>query len=104
MVPAAKLRRSKSKGKRTELNALSKTGAQEATVDLIDPTVLRTLAVAGTPEECATEIGRGFGDVADRVCAYFPGTRPGADVVGWLAGALRALPSAAIGNRRRQAP
>jgi probable F420-dependent oxidoreductase len=56
-----------------ELNALSKTGHVAAMLDLVDETVARTLAVVGTPEECAAEIVRRFGDVADRVCAYFPG-------------------------------
>ena len=32
-----------------------------------------TLAVRGTPQECAAELRRRFGDLADRVCCYFPG-------------------------------
>ena len=32
-----------------------------------------TLAVVGTPEECAAEIRRRFGEHADEVCCYFPG-------------------------------
>src|SRR4051812_36967194 len=71
-----------------ELNALSKTGHVEAMVDLVDEQMARTLAVVGTPEECASEIGRRFGDVADRVCAYFPGYDVPLDQVADLARVL----------------
>ena len=72
-----------------ELNALSKTGHVAAMVDLVDDTMARTLAVVGTPEECAAEIARRFGDVADRVCAYFPGYDAPLDQVRALGEALR---------------
>jgi probable F420-dependent oxidoreductase len=71
-----------------ELNALSKTGNLAAMVALVDESMARTLAVVGTPEECAVEIGRRFGDVADRVCAYFPGYDVPLDQVTALATAL----------------
>lgn len=74
-----------------ELNALSKTGDIAAMTDLVDDTMLRTLAVVGTPAECAAEIGRRFGDVAQRVCCYFPGSRPSAEQLGALVAALRAV-------------
>jgi alkanesulfonate monooxygenase SsuD/methylene tetrahydromethanopterin reductase-like flavin-dependent oxidoreductase (luciferase family) len=48
----------------------------------------RTLAVVGSPEECAAEVVRRFGDVADRVCAYFPGYDAPLDQIGDLARAL----------------
>ena len=35
----------------------------------------------GTPEECAAEIQRRFGDVAERVCGYFPGYAAAADQI-----------------------
>ena len=73
-----------------ELNALSKTGHVAAMADLVDEAMARTLAVVGTPEECAAEIVRRFGDVADRVCAYFPGYDAPLDQVTALAGALHA--------------
>ena len=73
-----------------ELNALSKTGHVAAMVDLVDESMARTLAAVGTPEECAAEIVRRFGDVADRVCAYFPGYDAPLDQVSALAVALRA--------------
>ncbi len=72
-----------------ELNALSKTGHVAAMVDLVDDQVARTLAVVGTPEECAAEIVSRFGDVAERVCAYFPGYDAPLDQISALATALR---------------
>jgi probable F420-dependent oxidoreductase len=56
-----------------ELNALSKTGDIVAMTDLISDEMVTRLAVRGTPQECAEEIHRRFDDVAERVCAYFPG-------------------------------
>lgn len=72
-----------------ELNALSKTGDIMTMIDLIDDDMLRTLAVVGTPEECADEIKTRFGDVAERICAYFPGSTHLPDVISRLACALR---------------
>ncbi|RNL80127.1 TIGR03617 family F420-dependent LLM class oxidoreductase [Nocardioides marmorisolisilvae] len=72
-----------------ELNALSKTGDIMAMVDLIDDDVLRTLAVVGTPAEAAAEITARFGDVADRICAYFPGSSHPAETIRALGDALR---------------
>jgi alkanesulfonate monooxygenase SsuD/methylene tetrahydromethanopterin reductase-like flavin-dependent oxidoreductase (luciferase family) len=65
-------------------------GDVAAMVDLVDETMARTLAVVGTPEECAAEIRRRFEDVADRVCAYFPGYDAPLAQVTALATALRA--------------
>ena len=56
-----------------ELNALSKTGDIMAMIDLVSEDMVSTLAVRGTPEECAAELARRFGDLTDRVCCYFPG-------------------------------
>jgi probable F420-dependent oxidoreductase len=72
-----------------ELNRLSKDGDWAAMVGLVSDEMLETLAVRGTPEECAAEIRRRFGGVAQRVCAYFPGYDAPLDQVGALAGALR---------------
>jgi len=72
-----------------ELNALSKVGDINAMVDLISHDMLRTLAVVGTPEECAAEIKARFGDVADRICAYFPGSTHPSETIRALATALR---------------
>jgi probable F420-dependent oxidoreductase len=74
-----------------ELNRLSKTGDLAAMFALVTDEMLETLAVRGTPEECAAEIGRRFGDLAERVCCYFPGYDAPLDQVADLATALRAL-------------
>jgi probable F420-dependent oxidoreductase len=76
-----------------ELNRLSKTGDVGAMVRLVDDTMLATIAVTGTPEECAAEITRRFGGVpgvAGRVCCYFPGHDPSAEQVADLVAALAA--------------
>jgi probable F420-dependent oxidoreductase len=74
-----------------ELNRLSKTGDYGSMFALVSDEMLATLAVRGTPEECAAEIGRRFGDVAERVCCYFPGYEPPLEQVAELAGALGRL-------------
>ncbi|MDI6910928.1 TIGR03617 family F420-dependent LLM class oxidoreductase [Nocardioides sp.] len=71
-----------------ELNRLSKQGEWAAMVGLVTDEMLETLAVRGTPEECAAEIRRRFGDVAERVCCYFPGYDAPLDQVADLAAAL----------------
>ena len=72
----------------SRLNALSKQMAVAEMIELIDDTLLTTLAVRGTPEECAAEIVARFGDVASRVCVYFPGYRVSTEHIGALAAAL----------------
>lgn len=74
-----------------ELHRLSKAGDHAAMFGLVDDDLLGRLAVRGTPEECAAEIGRRFGDVADRVCAYFPGYAAPLDQIADLATALGSL-------------
>lgn len=71
-----------------ELNRLSKVGDIASMMELVTDDMLHTLAVVGTPEECAAEILRRFGDVADRVCAYFPGYDAPLDQVSALVQAL----------------
>lgn len=56
-----------------ELHDLSKRGQVAAMTELIDQRMLETLAVYGTPEECAAAIVARFGAYADRICCYFPG-------------------------------
>lgn len=53
------------------LNGLSKQGKWSDMSALIDDDMVRTLAVHGTPAQCAAEIARRFPD-CDRICAYFP--------------------------------
>ncbi|MFE3293360.1 TIGR03617 family F420-dependent LLM class oxidoreductase [Rhodococcus sp. NPDC059234] len=55
------------------LNALSKRGAVAEMVEHVDDAMVDTLAVRGTPEDCARQIRTRFGAHADRVCCYFPG-------------------------------
>lgn len=71
-----------------ELNRLSKQGDLAAMFSLITDDMLTTIGVAGTPEECAAEIKRRFGDVAERVCCYFPGYQAPAEQIGALAAGL----------------
>ncbi|SEL53803.1 TIGR03617 family F420-dependent LLM class oxidoreductase [Rhodococcus maanshanensis] len=73
-----------------ELNVLSKRGDVAAMTELIDATMMTTLAVHGTPEQCAAEIVARFGDHADRVCCYFPGYPVLNDHVAELISALKA--------------
>lgn len=55
-----------------ELNAMSKRGEWQEMTNLVDDRMLETIAVFGTPEECAGQIVERFGSFADRVCCYFP--------------------------------
>lgn len=72
-----------------ELNGLSKAGDLAAMFGLVSDEMLETLAVRGTPEQCAAELHRRFGDLADRVCCYFPGYDVPLDQLADLATALR---------------
>ena len=74
-----------------ELNLLSKSGDLATMFGLVTDEMVETLAVRGTPEECAAELGRRFADVADRVCCYFPGYDVPLDHVAALAAALAPL-------------
>jgi probable F420-dependent oxidoreductase len=55
-----------------ELNALSKQGRWAEMGDAIDDTMLATLAVVGSPSECADQILERYGDVATRLAFYQP--------------------------------
>ena len=72
------------------LNAMSKRGEWAAMAELIDESMLRALAVVGTPEDCATQISARFGDLASRVCCYFPGYPIADERIAELVAALRA--------------
>ncbi|GAB4012634.1 TIGR03617 family F420-dependent LLM class oxidoreductase [Nocardioides ultimimeridianus] len=76
-------------GLQPELNRLSKTGDVAAMLTLVTDEMVRTIAVTGTPEECATRIRSRYADVADRVCCYFPGYDPATEQIAALATALR---------------
>lgn len=72
-----------------ELNALSKRGDVAAMMALVTDEMVETIGVRGTPEECAAELHRRFGAVAERVCCYFPGYDAPLAQVGELAAALK---------------
>ena len=55
---------------------------------MLDDELVGRLAVVGTPEECAAQLKQRFGEIADRVCVYFPGYEPGDDLLRDLVRAL----------------
>jgi alkanesulfonate monooxygenase SsuD/methylene tetrahydromethanopterin reductase-like flavin-dependent oxidoreductase (luciferase family) len=69
---------------------MSKRGEWVAMAQRVDPAMVDTLAVHGTPEECATQIARRFEGVADRVCCYFPGYPIADERIGELVAAIEA--------------
>jgi probable F420-dependent oxidoreductase len=54
------------------LHALSRAGDWGGMAALVDDTVLKTIAVHGTPAECAAQIQQRARGVADRVAFYLP--------------------------------
>jgi probable F420-dependent oxidoreductase len=74
-----------------KLNELSKRGAFGDMRALITDPMVRTMGIVGTPEQCATEIARRFGAVADEVCCYFPGYPPRSEHIADLITALRGI-------------
>jgi probable F420-dependent oxidoreductase len=64
-----------------ELNALSKRGEWPQMAELITDEMVSTIAVHGTPEQCARQIVERYGQWADRVCAYFPYYPAGDDLI-----------------------
>lgn len=74
----------------TELNAMSKRGDWAGMASCIDDDLLGTIAVVGNPEEVAGEVQARVGDLADRVCLYFPSPDITDGTVGALIAALRA--------------
>ncbi|MEU1961168.1 TIGR03617 family F420-dependent LLM class oxidoreductase [Nocardia sp. NPDC019304] len=71
-----------------KLNALSKTGGFGEMPASVTDEMVRTIGVAGTPEECAAQIRTRFGAGIDEVCCYFPGYTPDAADVADLVAAL----------------
>ncbi|MGP0031840.1 MAG: TIGR03617 family F420-dependent LLM class oxidoreductase [Acidimicrobiales bacterium] len=72
-----------------ELNTLSKRGEWSNMTALIDDDMLSTLAVRGTPAQCAAEILRRFPE-CDRICAYFPGYAAPDDLIAAFVAAVKA--------------
>lgn len=56
-----------------ELNTLSKMGRWADMASLITDEMAETIGIVGSPAECGRLTAERFGDMADRVCAYFPG-------------------------------
>ncbi|GAA3025881.1 LLM class F420-dependent oxidoreductase [Gordonia defluvii] len=77
-------------GAHHELNRLSKIGDFAGMRALITDEMVERIGVVGSPSECAAEIGRRFGDVADEVCCYFPAYEPDAATVAALVQELHA--------------
>jgi probable F420-dependent oxidoreductase len=71
------------------LNTMSKRGEWAAMADLIDDEMIGTLAVRGSPTECAAQISSRFGH-CDRVCAYFPGYEASDELVSEFVHAVKA--------------
>jgi probable F420-dependent oxidoreductase len=72
-----------------ELNTLSKRGEWQQMAGLITDDMVSTIAVHGTPAECAAEIVARYGDWATRVCAYFPYYTAGDDLIADFTTALK---------------
>jgi len=72
------------------LNTLSKQGKWAEMGDLIDDEMLNAFAVVGSPGDVGPELGRRYGDVANRISMYAPYERDPDD---WttVVGAVRAL-------------
>jgi alkanesulfonate monooxygenase SsuD/methylene tetrahydromethanopterin reductase-like flavin-dependent oxidoreductase (luciferase family) len=73
-----------------EMNALSKQDQWTTMAERVDDALVETIAVRGTPEECAREITARFDGVADRVCCYFPGYDIADETIARLVSALAA--------------
>ena len=72
-----------------ELNAMSKRGEWGEMSKLITDDMVDTIAVPGTPAECARTLVDRFGAVADRVCLYFPGGQPSDEALARLVEEIR---------------
>jgi probable F420-dependent oxidoreductase len=55
------------------LQQLTREGRWGELPAMVDDDMVDRLAVAGSPAECAAQIGERFGGWAQRVCCYFPG-------------------------------
>lgn len=81
-----------------ELRRLSKEGGWADMAGLVDDTLLRTIAVCGTPAEVGAQIAERYAGVADRVGFYLPYGAPD-DLVADLAVAVRGAVAATTGDR-----
>lgn len=72
-----------------ELNALSKAGRFAEMRALVTPEMVATLAVVGTPQQCADQLRDRFAPHAREVCCYFPGYTAAPADIAELVDALR---------------
>jgi probable F420-dependent oxidoreductase len=72
------------------LQELMREGDTAAMTAAIDDELFDTIAVRGTPAECARLIAAKFEGVGDRACVYFPGSRHSPEVLGELVDAMHA--------------
>ncbi|GED97966.1 TIGR03617 family F420-dependent LLM class oxidoreductase [Gordonia crocea] len=79
-----------------ELNRLSKQGDYPAMRSLITDEMVARIGIVGNPADCAAEIRRRFGDVADEVCCYFPAYEPDGAAVSDLVAELHAAGVAGV--------
>ncbi len=75
-------------GLQAQLHALSKEGDWMGMAKCIDDDLLRALAVVGNPPEVARQVLERVGDLADRVCLYFPYSSITDETIGELVIAL----------------
>ena len=73
-----------------ELNRLSKRGEWDTMTSLVTDEMVSTIAVFGTPAQCATQIVDRFGDHVSRICAYFPGYEPSDELLAEFVAAVKA--------------
>ncbi|MCU1488099.1 MAG: putative F420-dependent oxidoreductase [Actinomycetia bacterium] len=76
-----------------ELNTLSKRGEWGQMAELITDDMISTIAVHGTPRQCAEEVVRRYGDDAQRICAYFPWYEASDELVAEFTAELKAASS-----------
>ena len=80
-----------------ELRRLSKAGQWAQMSAVIDDEMVDTLAVTGSPEECAAALNRRLGDLCDRVSLFLPSTPSD----GTLSRLIAGLKDPSSGPRRR---
>jgi probable F420-dependent oxidoreductase len=76
-----------------ELNTLSKRGEWGPMTGLITDEMVATIAVIGTPAECARQIVDRYGSDVSRICAYFPGYDAPDDLIAEFTAAVKAASS-----------
>jgi probable F420-dependent oxidoreductase len=72
-----------------ELNRLSKQGEWAEMANLVTDDMVATLAVHGTPDQCAREIVDRFGADVSRICAYFPFSDPSDELIAEFTSAVK---------------